>query len=79
MFAAWQVFVTLDSYGNLCTFADADAPQPAVLCRPSECDPDAPLGCAEAGHDFAFVVRWDFYWFSLFFHCFSTVLRLFCD
>ena len=52
-----QVFVTLDTYGNLCTFADADAPQPAVLCRPSECDPDAPLGCAEAGHGNAFVVR----------------------
>ncbi len=52
-----KVFVTLDTYGNLCTFADDDAPQPAVLARPEEYEADAPQGCAEAGHSLAFVVR----------------------
>lgn len=52
-----KVFVTLDTYGNLCTFADDDAPQPAVLARPEEYEPEAPQGCADTGHALAFVVR----------------------
>ena len=60
---AWaEVFVTLDCYGNLCTFADQDAPEPAVLGRPEECgsldEKASNVGAKKGfeGHPFAFVV-----------------------
>ena len=48
-----QVFVTLDCYGNLCTFHDEDSTNPAALVRPEEARPeDAPQALIKHPHSF---------------------------